>query len=233
MSTGLVVLIVIALAVVAGLARMWRNAEARVVLLVAANEKLTDERQEILARLSREAQARKKQADELAAQRKRVDKTKKRNAKGSQVLPLGTASRISDLTSQIERAERERDRSRAEREQLAQQVAQLEARVELSTRAFEEASAARSAAPAAPVPVAEAELELVRAELAENRERVTKLDDALRVAKETAERIRKRMNTQEQLYASVRAELEVKKDRLRTQEEQIQRLEAFKVAVSE
>ena len=46
-------------------------------------------------------------------------------------------------------------------------------------------------------------------------------------------RLRKRVDNQERLYASVRAELEVKKDRLRTQEEQIQRLEALKVAVAD
>ncbi len=43
--------------------------------------------------------------------------------------------------------------------------------------------------------------------------------------------MRKRMSNQEILYASLRAELEVKKDRLRTQEEQLQRLQALKVAV--
>jgi hypothetical protein len=43
--------------------------------------------------------------------------------------------------------------------------------------------------------------------------------------------MRKRMSNQEQLYASIRAELDVKKDRLRTQEEQLQRLQALKVSV--
>ena len=41
------------------------------------------------------------------------------------------------------------------------------------------------------------------------------------------------MSNQEQLYASVRSELDVKKDRLRAQEEQIQRLQALKVAMSD
>ena len=45
-------------------------------------------------------------------------------------------------------------------------------------------------------------------------------------------RMRKRVTNQEQLYASLRAELDVKKDRLRTQEEQIQRLQALQAAIA-
>ena len=74
MSSGLLVLIVAVVAIVLGLARMWRSAEARAELLLAANEKLAAEREELAARLSRETQTRKKQSDELAAQRKRANK---------------------------------------------------------------------------------------------------------------------------------------------------------------
>ncbi len=239
MSSGVVVLIGVTLAVVLGLARMWRSAEARASLLSADKEKLVGDREELTARLSREVQARKKQSGELAAQRKRVDKAKKRKAKGVPDLPLGTASRIGDLEDQIERVERERDRSRAEREQLAQQVAQLEARVEFSARAAEAASAAKLEAVTAvsaaesDAPVSGSGLEAVRAELSESRERASKLAEELEVAKQAEVRMRKRMNNQERLYASIRAELDVKKDRLRAQEEKIQRLQALKVAVAD
>ncbi|MBJ22236.1 MAG: hypothetical protein CL933_22735 [Deltaproteobacteria bacterium] len=233
MSNGALVLIGVVLVVLVGLTRMWRKAEARAVLLEVEKEKLIGERQELSARLSRETQARRKRSDELAAQRKRAEKAKKRNAKGAQDLPLGTASRIGDLEEQIERVERERDRSCAEREELAQQVARLETRVEFSARAVEEASVARREAARAAVPVPDAGVEGLRAELAEKGERAEKLADELRVAKETEARMRKRVSTQEQLYASVRAELDIKKDRLRTQEEQIQRLRALKVAVAD
>ncbi len=53
------------------------------------------------------------------------------------------------------------------------------------------------------------------------------------LARQTEARMRKRMDNKEQLYASLRAELDVKKDRLRTQEEQMQRLQALKAAVLE
>ena len=62
---------------------------------------------------------------------------------------------------------------------------------------------------------------------------VKQLEQALTAARETESRMRKRMSNQEQLYASLRSELEVKKDRLRTQEERIQRLQALEVAVAD
>ncbi len=69
------------------------------------------------------------------------------------------------------------------------------------------------------------------AELAEAGERLVKLENELQLAHQTQARARKRMANQDQLYAALRGELEAKKDRLRTQEEQLQRLQALKVAV--
>ena len=225
------------LGLVAGVAivlgRLWQLAEARAVAADEAHERVAGERADLAARLSKEVQTRKKQAEELATFRKRADKAKKRSArdeKGAKDLPLGTAARLADFEAQIERVERERDRSRAEREQLSAQVAQLEARLELAGR---EASKVAAPAPTAPPVPVEAGAESLNSELAEAKERLGKLSEELRGAKETEQRMRKRMSNQEQLYASVRAELDVKKDRLRTQEEQIQRLQAMKVVVAD
>ncbi|MGB0620844.1 MAG: hypothetical protein ACPGVZ_15380 [Myxococcota bacterium] len=204
--------------VAAVLGELWRRAEARVALAEDHAETLRTEREELTARLSRERQTRTQQGEELTALRKRVDKAKKRSAraeKGAADLPLGTAARVADLESQIERAERERDRGRAEREQLAAQVANLEARLEVARR------------PAAPIATVPDE----GPGLAEATERISKLESELELAKQSELRIRKRMVNQEQLYASIRAELEVKKDRLRAQEEKIQRLEALSAAI--
>ena len=203
---------------------LWRRAEARLAASEADAETLRGEREELAARLSRERQTRTQQGEELAALRKRVDKAKKRSAraeKGGADLPLGTAARVADLESQIERVERERDRSRAEREQLTAQVANLEARLEV---------ARRPSTPVAPLPAAPPDEG--GAGLAEATERISKLENELELAKQSEVRMRKRMANQEQLYASIRAELEVKKDRLRAQEEKIQRLEALSVAVT-
>ena len=67
--------------------------------------------------------------------------------------------------------------------------------------------------------------------LAEATERISKLESELELAKQSEFRLRKRMANQEQLYASIRAELEVKKDRVRAQEEKIQRLEALSAVI--
>lgn len=215
------------------LGRLWRSADARAEEVEAAREKLAGERDELAMRLSRETQTRKKQSDELTAFRKRADKAKKRAVRaeqGAKDLPLGTAARMADLESELERAERERDQSRAEREQLADQVARLEARILVA----EQRPVAAAAPPAAAPPVVlSSDAESLQQDLGEARERIAKLDEVVRGATETEARLRKRMSNQEQLYASVRAELDVKKDRLRTQEEQIHRLEAMKVVVGE
>jgi len=73
----------------------------------------------------------------------------------------------------------------------------------------------------------------LQASLVQARARIEELSAEVEAARRTELRLRKRADNQEQLYASVRGELEVKKDRLRTQEEQLQRLRALKVAVLE
>lgn len=231
MSMGEWVLIGAAAVVALLLGWLWRSSVAKAVELEQARDGLAVERGELMAQLARASQTRRKQSEELASLKKRADKAKKRTArteKGSPDLPLGTASRLTDLKEQVERAERERDRSRGEREQLATQVATLEARLQVSVRAV-------SAASLTPKPVEEVSSEAprLRAELAEAVERTSKLMEERRLAKQTEARMRKRMGNQEQLYASLRSELDAKKDRIRAQEERIQRLEALEVVVSD
>lgn len=202
---------------------VWRRAEARAAESAADVEALRSEREAVAERLRREQKARAQQGEELAGLRKRTEKAKKRSAradKGAVDLPLGTALRVSDLEAQVERVERERDRSRDERELLASRVADLEAKLEV---------ARRPAQPVVPKPVPAVSDD--GPALVEARERIGKLESELSASKESEIRMRKRMANQEQLYASIRAEIEVKKDRLRAQEEKIQRLEALSAAV--
>ena len=240
MSSSSWVIVAGAFAVLLGLVRLWRSAETRAGALAAEVERLSEERADLTTRLSREGAKQKKQAEELAERRKRAEKTRKRQAKGAPERPLGTAARMRDLEEQIARVERERDRSRTEREALAAQVAQLEARAELASRAaLAAAPVSASAKPlppeqaAGPVGSSEPEVEdELETQLAESRARIAQLGAELSEARATEARMRKRVANQEQLYASIRAELDVKKDRLRTQEEQIQRLEALQAALA-
>ncbi len=201
----------------AGLALAWRRAEARASARAEELGHLEASHAELAADLGREQKARRRQADELAEHRKRADKARKRSAK-TPSQPLGTTARIQDLERELARSERESGRLREERDELAADL--------------ERARSARSvAAEPSPPPAARPEPSELEASLEEHRTRIRTLEQELEQAKQTEARMRKRMQTQEQLYAALRGELEAKKDRLRTQEEQLQRLQALKVAV--
>jgi chromosome segregation ATPase len=227
MLSGEIGLMLVAIAAALVLARLWRTAEARVAKMQLEIEALVAGGKQLDASLSKQTQARKKQAEELAALRNKTDKAKRRQSRTVDQ-PLGTTARIRDHEAQVERVELERDRAMTERDGLALQVARLEKRLEASARALAEATEPRPVPTASEVDTA---LEQAQAELAASREELTKRTEELGIARGTEARMRKRMSNQEQLYASLRAELDVKKDRLRTQEEQLQRLQALKVAV--
>jgi chromosome segregation ATPase len=227
MSSWEVGLVVVAIAAGLFVARLWRAAEERANGLQAEVDLLAEKTARLEADLSKETRARGRQAEDLAALRKKADKTKRRKEKAVEQ-PLGTTARIRDHEDRVERVESERDRAKAERDALAEQVAGLEARLEVSSR---ELAAAKAPPAAAAPPEAPDAGEALQAELESSRAQTAELDEALRASRQTEARLRKRMENQEQLYASLRAELDVKKDRLRTQEEQLQRLQALKVAV--
>jgi len=206
-------------------ALLWRRAELGMQAREAENAGLKAATDALEASVEKERKSRSRQAEELAELRKRADKAKRRTGKNAPQ-PMGTATRIQDLEEACEKTTRERDQLRAERDGLVEDLAKLRARIEAGERAAETKA---SAAPVeSPKPTATASLE---ATLAEARERIRSLESEAQLARQTEVRLRKRMDNQEQLYASLRSELEVKKDRLRTQEEQLQRLQALKVAV--
>jgi hypothetical protein len=209
------------------LAEGWRRADrANSELRTVLGENTL--RSKNLARdLSKESRARRRQAEEFANLRKRVEKTKRRAMKGED-LPLGTSARIRDHEAEVERVGLERDRANAERESLLSAVADLENQLATSVRAL----AAATVPTPPPVPTElDMEIAKVKDATAENQLKVGTLEDELALAHKTEARLRKRLSNQEILYTSIRAELGVKADRLRTQEEELQRLRALKVAV--
>ena len=216
---------VIAMGVAVGIAWLWRGAETRAALLLGEKARLATQNEELGASLAREEKARKRQAEELAGYRKKADKARKRGSKTT-LQPLGTAARIQDVETALSRAELERDRALGEQQALNDELARLR-------RLLEKASTKPEPVPAPPeVPAAgQTEVATLEAQLEQSRERVAKVEAELREAGQNEARMRKRLATQEQLYASIRAELEAKKDRLRTQAEQLERLQALKVAM--
>jgi chromosome segregation ATPase len=148
-----------------------------------------------------------------------------------------------------------KERSRTERREAAERIGQLEAEVaqaneqaESLSRALEqtreelEASVARRAATQAeveelkklvtaqPTPADPEELLTLRerAQLAELK--LAEQDAPLTKAVREVERLKEKALTQETLYTSIRSELSLKKDQIRQQREEIERLRATKVA---
>lgn len=223
--------LLLAVLVVAGIAAFWvvralRDAEQRRLALASELEASAAECKELLRRVEHESQARKKQGEELAELRRRADKAKRRAEKGPEA-PLGTAARIRDIEQELARAQAALRSAELERDRESRTASALALeRAELAKRLEDASAPARAIAEAGQV-----ELERMRAELSTVREENAKQGEALALARQTEARLRKRMDNQEQLYASLRAELDVKKDRIRTQEEQLERLQALKVAV--
>jgi len=226
---------------------LWRRAEGRVDRLVRERERLESQRREIEARLDRSEKARKRQAEALSSFRRKGDKARKRDSRPAS-LPMGTAARVQDLETALSRSEQGRRQAEAECERLARERVRLEALLAECSMPPAEGAAAVLGAPAPPAPATpapspsapspepaeetavdpEARLE---AERTTGRERIAELEAALASRARDAARMKKRIANQEQLYAAVRAELALKKDRLRAQEEQIERLQALQVAL--
>jgi len=213
---------------------LWRSERTRASALESDQAASQARLAKLESELERERKARQKQGGELSELRKRADKVRRRGSKPG-TKPLGTAARISDLEAQLEKARAERDRVERERDSTATELEAARREVRSAAQAAERAQSKPQVAEIVPEPenTRSDETASLQKQLAEAKERLAKLESEHEIARQTEVRIRKRMQNQEMLYASVRSELEVKKDRLRTQEEQIQRLQALKVAVLE
>jgi len=187
-----------------------------------AADKLGGELRASREQLERESGKLRRKSDELAELRKRHDKLKKRKDghDGGGAKPSSGAASVTER--EVEEARQARDRARAE-------VQTLDGELE----AVRDALAAATAAPPPPPPdsISGDEAAKLRAEAA-------KAGDTVQAARKQADdadkmvvRLKKRLDAQELAYVQMRGELEAKKDRLSTQQEQIERLRALKVSL--
>ncbi len=172
------------------------------------------------------AQAKARRAtSELAEVRKKLEKSKKRTAqlhdegRGRTGAPGGAGLAGEQA---LEEARQARDVARAELEAVSAELSRLRA---------EKAEAAEEDRRPAPAAVAGIEVEALQAQSAAAAEALVAEREALRRANAEVERLKKKAKSQETLYVSIRSELEVKKDRIRAQQEEIERLHALKVAL--
>lgn len=158
------------------------------------------------------------QADKRVAQAKESAREERSRA----------ADRIRELESQAgeaaERAElaaRDLERARAELDASVAHVARAESRV----RALEQAALVQ------PPPADPEELRVLRERAESSEQKLGEKDDALDLAIREVTRLKDKARIQETLYTSIRSELSLKKDQIRQQRAEIERLQATKVSL--
>jgi chromosome segregation ATPase len=157
--------------------------------------------------------------DELADLRKRLDKLRRREGKG----PKGPAS-TGTSGAQLQAVERELEETRQVRDAARSEATGLS--LELTRLRAE-----RSEPPPERPSLDNAAIESLQASQREAAEQGDSRARELQAAATEIARLKGKVGTQESLYVSMRGELEAKKDRLRRQQEEIERLQALKVVV--
>jgi len=165
-------------------------------------------------------------SSELSDLRKRLDKAKRRAVRGGQGQgSAGAASATQAIEAELEQARRVRDAAREEALGLSQELSRVRA------------EAASHVQPEAPR-LDDSGIEALEQKLAALEQKLAALEQEAAAAREESStrkkseaRLKRKLATQEMLYVSLRSELDAKKDRLRTQQEELERLMALKAAV--
>ena len=200
-----------------------RAASARATVAEAEAQDARGDLKSMRKQLEKRERQKPGKGDEVGDLRRRLEKAKKRTA---QLLEQRRSE-----PEQIASLETELEESRAELRGTRDEVTHLQAQLQQPPPPV--ATAAPEAPPpkAAPSEQEEVERQRALAELAALRGRVAELEAELGVAKQLAETSRTRIKTQDKLYLAIRGELEVKKDRLQRQQEELERLMAMRVSL--
>jgi hypothetical protein len=206
-------------ALVFGLRAQKANADA--ARAWAESEKLSVDLKAVREQLGKQSGKLAKHDDEVADLRRRLDKAKRRaSTRGSSAGAAGGAGGAGDSLEQesdLEEARQSRDSARREAEGLSAEVQRLRAEV----------ASLSSTAPPEEDPRIE-ELGQAKAKAIAD---LAASEEALAELRKGKARLKKKLDTQELLYVSMRSELDIKKDRLRAQQEIIERLQALEVSL--
>ena len=197
-----------------------RSAESQLVTVRAAKEKTETDLEDARGRLSKSQDKSRQASEDIQQLRKKLEKVKKRLGSTTS-LPSASASRVQQLEEALELSRQERDRLREEVSGLRAELTRLRevARSNVEEVENPQLNSALEAQSAASARIADLESILQKAQ--------ARAADAER----SVDRLRGKARTQDLLYVSLRSELDAKKDRLRTQQEEIERLRALKVAL--
>ena len=211
--------LIAALAVLAAGAfgRLWQQRGTAVAEAASERDALREKVSALEAQLGKRQGKTEKRGEELAELRRKLEKARKRAAQAKEEL-APTAERVRELEATVARRDDELRSLRSERSAATPEAAApvLEAAAaEAETQAHAEAAAR--------------EAMRVRAESAEGK--AGEQAEALAEATKQVERLRVRVRNQDMLYASLRSELDVKNDRIKQQREELERMQALKVAL--
>lgn len=187
----------------------------------AENEKLAGDLKAVREQLGKQSGKLAGHDEEVAALRKRLDKAKRRSGAAAASGNDGVPASPLELEAELEEARQARDGARSEAEALAAEVSRL--RTKLAPKPEPEPEEK-------PTPET-TELEELRAARTQAAADLAKSQEAQEELRRAKARLKKKVDTQELLYVAIRTELEAKKDRLRGQQELIERLQALEVSL--
>ena len=186
-------------------------------------ERVRTELDGVHARATKRGESERRRDEEVAELRRRLEKTKRRASQmrgderqeSARIRELEEKARLAQADARAMRAALERAQAEAER---------LRAAPRPPPAPVPAPSPAREPAPAPD------EALVRRAETAEAR--ALTLEEQLVTARVDAERQRRKVAAQDRLYVALRGELDAKKERLRTQQEELERLRALRVVLA-
>jgi chromosome segregation ATPase len=170
-------------------------------------------------RLEKSVAKQKRNSEHLEQARRKLEKSRKRAARPDDPSRTPTAASRAEPEGALETARQERNTARSEAEALTEELAKAKSR--LATASANKPLLDNDAITALEKRAATAE------------STAAALRTELTGTRATTGRLREKLETQKLLYVSIRSELSAKKDRLRTQTEEIERLRALKVAVDD
>lgn len=199
--------------------------------LAAVRAELEGAREELEAsreKTAKKGEAERRRDEELAELRRRLEKTKRRAGQVREE-ERQESERIRALEEQLRLAQADLKSHRGELQRLEAALAEAQRQAE---RRPPPPPPARELPPPPKPEAPPADETLVRrAEHAEAR--ALGLEEALVAARIDVERLRRRAAAQEKLYAALRGELDAKKERLRTQQEELERLRALRAVLAD
>ena len=187
----------------------------------AEGEKLSADLKGVRDEMGKQSGKLAKHNEEVTDLRRRLDKAKRRaSTRGPGAAAASGAGGSTDLLereSDLEEARQARDSARREVESLSAEVQRLRGEV----------TSLSSEAP----PEEDPRLEELRQANTKATADLAGSEEALAELGKAKARLKKKVDTQELLYVSLRSELDIKKDRLRAQQEIIERLQALEVSL--